>query len=96
MGLNEEIEPRGLFPGTNDAPVMTLGELESVDRWTHDHPSFALSFGGGGAPLGTLLVAEYVDVGFGKLFVDSDETEKAHLHRSESIPFLGHFQREGG
>ena len=45
MGITRPIAPGGLFPAVDEAAGTSLEELDALERWTCNHPSFGETFG---------------------------------------------------
>ena len=69
MGLARGIEPGGLFPRVVDDPQTSLDDLEAAERWQRNHPSFDGLYDEASPP-GVDLIRQYVDAGFGELYLD--------------------------
>ena len=81
MGLAKTIHPSGLFPLQDKESEKTLTELDGAERWTHNHPSFDILYGGS-VPPGVDLLNDHIAQGFGELF---ESAEKASAHFGQRI-----------
>ena len=77
MGIDRPIQSGGLFPLAASAPEQTPEELDGLERWQANHPSFEWGFEASSSP-GKDLLEEHLNAGFGELFEDLQAAE-AHL-----------------
>ena len=82
MGLKKDIIPGGLFLTISNEVDLTLEDLNELEQWDHNHPSFSVSHGKDRPP-GLDLLSSHVELGFGELFRDLRHAEhelRARLH----------------
>ena len=70
MGITQTIEPGGLFPAVVPSAELTLDQLNALERWSTNHPSFGKTYDSD-VPPGVATVQGYLDAGFGRLFADA-------------------------
>ena len=75
MGLAVEIQAGGLFPAVSPSPNISMDELETLERWERNHPSFLHEFEGDRPP-GLGLVEGYLNAGFGRLYKDAESASQ--------------------
>ena len=76
MGIAKSIEPGGLFPQVAPEADLSLEELDCLERYTSNHPSFSERHGEDKAP-GMKVVEGYLAAGHGELFQNAQEAAKA-------------------
>ena len=85
MGIQMPIEVGGLFPAVEPQASLSLDDLDLLERWSSNHPSFNEDFGEGEPP-GVATVRGYLDSGFGRLFKDAAAASEYHGVRVHPAP----------
>ena len=75
MGISQPIAPGGLFPEVVPEAGLTLQQLDELERWSANHPSFDKLHDEAEAP-GVTTVRGFLDAGFGRLFADVADASK--------------------
>ena len=70
MGIKCPISFGGLFPEVEPSPLLSLDDLDAIQRCTANHPSFDERHGLDESP-GITVVKGYLEAGFGRLFADA-------------------------
>ena len=75
MGISLRIEAGGHFPPLDLAADQSPEDLDGLERWSANHPSFELGYEAAESP-GKELLEEYLNSGFGELFQDIQAAER--------------------
>ena len=74
MGIEKPIAAGGLFPPADTTPDQSPEDLDGLERWEANHPSFEWGCDAASSP-GKALLEEHLNAGFGELFTDLSAAE---------------------